>query len=132
MARITIKRWTMFKKYGALFFLIAAVTFSLMLKNLCREPTQQPDGVSSTTHLDSKAKAMAAHPNTVPLSPSDLDRAYHPALRDSYGKLPMSFERNQGQTDRKVKFLSRGSGYSFFLTSDEAVLALRPPAQDDG
>lgn len=49
----------------------------------------------------------------------------------NYGKLPMTFERNQGQTNRKVKFLSRGSGYTLFLTSNEAVLALRPPAQDD-
>ena len=37
---------------------------------------------------------------------------------------PMSFEVNQGQTDSRVKFLSRGSGYTLFLTSSEAVLAL--------
>jgi hypothetical protein len=41
-----------------------------------------------------------------------------------YGKLPLSFEANGGQTDRRVKFISRGSGYSLFLTSDGAVLAL--------
>src|SRR5208282_4973636 len=29
-----------------------------------------------------------------------------------------------GQTDARVKFLSRGSGYSLFLTGNEAVLAL--------
>src|SRR6266550_2595424 len=45
-------------------------------------------------------------------------------LRESYGKLPLSFEANQGQTNSKVKFLSRGNGYSLFLTSTEAVLAL--------
>ena len=45
----------------------------------------------------------------------------------SYGQLPMSFEVNQGQTDDRVKFLSRGSGYALLLTSEEAVLALRPP-----
>ncbi|MBZ5561592.1 MAG: SBBP repeat-containing protein [Acidobacteriia bacterium] len=42
-----------------------------------------------------------------------------------YTGLPLSFERNQGQTDQRVKFLSRGRGYTLFLTSDEAVLALR-------
>ena len=46
---------------------------------------------------------------------------------DLYGKLPLSFEPNQGQTDPQVKFLSRGPGYSLFLTSTEAVLALRKP-----
>ena len=44
---------------------------------------------------------------------------------ENYGKLPLSFEANQGQTDARVKFLSRTSAYSLFLTADEAVLALR-------
>jgi len=37
----------------------------------------------------------------------------------------LSFEANQGQTDGRVKFLSRGSGYTLFLTPDQAVLSLR-------
>src|ERR1035438_10258896 len=41
--------------------------------------------------------------------------------------VPLSFEANQGQTDSQVKFLSRGDGYSLFLTSYEAVFTLRPP-----
>jgi len=40
---------------------------------------------------------------------------------------PLSFEANQGQTDKRVKFLSRGRGYSLFLTPMEAVLALHEP-----
>lgn len=31
-------------------------------------------------------------------------------LSENYGKLPLSFERNMGQSDRQVKFLSRGNG----------------------
>ena len=42
----------------------------------------------------------------------------------NYGKIPLSFEPNKGQTDPSVKFLSRGSGYSLFLTKDEVVLNL--------
>src|SRR2546426_1112502 len=42
----------------------------------------------------------------------------------TYGKLPLIFEANQGQTDPQVKFLSRGSGYTLFLTPTEAVLTL--------
>ena len=48
-------------------------------------------------------------------------------LVESYGRLPLSFEVNHGQTDGSVKFLSRGSGYTLFLTATEAVLALRKP-----
>ncbi|MGC1107643.1 MAG: SBBP repeat-containing protein [Candidatus Acidiferrales bacterium] len=44
-------------------------------------------------------------------------------LRD-YGKVPLAFEKNQGQTDSRVKFLSRGAAYMLFLTANEAVLSL--------
>jgi len=40
-------------------------------------------------------------------------------------KIGLSFEPNVGQTNAKVKFLSRGSGYTLFLTSEEAVLSLQ-------
>ena len=43
---------------------------------------------------------------------------------ETYGNLLLSFEANAGQTDQEVKFISRGSGYSLFLTNREAVLAL--------
>jgi hypothetical protein len=41
----------------------------------------------------------------------------------------LGFEANQGLTDPEVKFLSRGRGYSLFLTANEAVLALAEPSQ---
>ncbi|HWY58881.1 MAG TPA: SBBP repeat-containing protein [Terriglobales bacterium] len=44
------------------------------------------------------------------------------AVADNYGKLNPSFEANRGQTDSRVKFLSRGSGYTVFLMSNEAIL----------
>jgi hypothetical protein len=50
-------------------------------------------------------------------------------LDATYGKLPLSFEANQGQTDRAVKFLSRGRGYALFLTGDEAVLTFERASQ---
>jgi fibronectin type 3 domain-containing protein len=43
----------------------------------------------------------------------------------AYARLPLSFEANKGQTDAQVKFLSRGSGYTLWLTGTEAVLGLR-------
>src|SRR5687767_757675 len=45
----------------------------------------------------------------------------------AYGKLPLSFEANQGQTDSSVHFVARSTGYQLFLTRDEAVLMLRRP-----
>ena len=51
-------------------------------------------------------------------------------LAKNYGKLPLSFEPNRGQTDPQVKFLSRGRGYGLFLTGSEAVLALRNASRE--
>ena len=47
-----------------------------------------------------------------------------PRVVESYGKLPLSFEQNIGQTDPRVKFLARASGYTLFLTSNGPVLRL--------
>jgi hypothetical protein len=49
------------------------------------------------------------------------------AIRADYGKLPLSFEANEGQSGSQVKFSSRGNGYSLFLTEQSAVLALTKP-----
>jgi hypothetical protein len=50
------------------------------------------------------------------------DPAHCNAIEKGYGRLPLNFEANDGQVDPAVKFLSRGSGYTLFLTSTEAVL----------
>ena len=50
----------------------------------------------------------------------------------SYGKLPLSFEANQGQVGGAVQFVSRGLGYTLFLTGGEAVLALKKPSVVSG
>src|SRR5258707_2654069 len=60
-----------------------------------------------------------------PISASEVDPKAQAKILDSYGKLPLSFEANHGQADGRVKFLSRTGGYTLFLTTDEAVLAMR-------
>lgn len=58
-------------------------------------------------------------------APAPLQRI---ALNEAYGKLPLRFEINQGQTDSQVKFLARGSGYNLFLTPSESVMVLSRPS----
>src|SRR2546422_827769 len=55
---------------------------------------------------------------------TEIPQATKQQVLVAYGKLPLSFEANQGQTEPQVKFLSRGSGYTLFLTPTEAVLTL--------
>src|SRR5437879_2663181 len=55
----------------------------------------------------------------------------NPKWIEAYGKLPLSFEENVGQTAREVRYVSHGSGYELFLTPQEAVLTLRTPVSHD-
>lgn len=48
-----------------------------------------------------------------------------------YGKLPISFEANQGQAAQPVRFLAHGQGYGIYLDGQEAVLALHSSKPDN-
>jgi hypothetical protein len=43
---------------------------------------------------------------------------------ETYGRIPLSFEANRGQTEPSVNFLARGAGYALFLKPTEAVFVL--------
>ena len=51
-------------------------------------------------------------------------RPTNQAIIAQYEELPLEFEANQGQTAPEVKYLARGSGYTLFLTANDAVLSL--------
>jgi len=79
-------------------------------------------------------QAMSRNPDASWVAPqpskpasAEVPEAAKPRVLETYGRLPLHFEANRGQTDARVKFLSRGSGYSLFLTSTEAVLVLSKP-----
>lgn len=57
----------------------------------------------------------------------EADDVMKAGLSKAYGKLPLSFEANRGQTDNQVKFLSRGNGYRLFLAPTEMVMKLSHP-----
>lgn len=76
-------------------------------------------GKCATTVLSACFFPLLMHPSvgkqTAPISPD---------WQTTYGTLPLRFELNEGQADRRVKFLSRGAGCGLFLTENEAVLSL--------
>ena len=47
-----------------------------------------------------------------------------PLVPAGYGRLPLAFEPNMGQTDPKVLFLTRSRGTTVFFTGTEAVMLL--------
>ncbi len=60
---------------------------------------------------------------------STSNTATRTRIAENFGRLPLSFEVNKGQTDQSVKFLSHGAGYDLFLTSTEAVLRVQKPRE---
>src|SRR6202521_5826265 len=72
----------------------------------------------ASTSIDLSANAELAQVDATEVG------AAQSRVAQSYGDLPLSFEENRGQSDPRVRFLSRGAGYTFFLTPGEAVLAL--------
>jgi hypothetical protein len=73
------------------------------------------------------SRAAGFEPSGLPglLAGAESDPALKLRVAEAYGKVPLGFEANEGQTDQQVKFLTRGPGYNLFLTSSEAVLSLR-------
>jgi len=72
--------------------------------------------------------------SSVPVSSSSAYGDKAPALRsdlakvkESYSKIPLSFVANYGQADKKVKFISRGSGYSLALAPTTFTFAVAEP-----
>ncbi len=60
---------------------------------------------------------------------SEAENPRASASEHSYGKLPLSFEANEGQADSSVQFLSHGQGYTLFLRPSDAFLTLAGPAK---
>jgi hypothetical protein len=69
--------------------------------------------------MTSNHTSVSTQPATAPSAAQKEDFS-----RD-YGKLPLAFEVNQGQTAPEVRYLAHGPSYQLFLTNQEAVLTLR-------
>jgi Ca2+-binding RTX toxin-like protein len=51
---------------------------------------------------------------------------------EDYAQAPLSFEENRGQTDPRVRYLTRGEGYTLYLIEQEAVFALSGASSEPG
>jgi hypothetical protein len=94
-------------------------------------------GVSAFAEEQPKEQAKFLNPAlAAPPRVSSDPKQCPKSVFDAYARLPMSFELNKGQVDPRVKFISRGPGYTLFLTPTEAVFSLRhaaasPPSNSD-
>ncbi|MGE0820512.1 MAG: SBBP repeat-containing protein [Candidatus Binatia bacterium] len=98
--------------------LLAGIT---LLSSACVAPGGRQPLASLTAP---QRNTVSPHPDPSASNPPS------PAYK-TYGQIPLSFEANTGQTNERVKFLSRGQGYALFLTATEAVLTLKNHTQHE-
>ena len=79
---------------------------------------QQAAPVKTSPDLTISSKVSSAR-----ATQTNTDLAAQKKAELQYLHLPLSFEKNEGQVDARVKFLSRGAGYGLFLTDRDAVLS---------
>jgi hypothetical protein len=96
---------------------IFALTLIILLQAPVRREQVSAAGVP-TAPRPSHERSVSSAPGP------DVVRKARARVSEAYGRLSIRFEANAGQTDAKVKFLSRVGGYGLFLTQSEAVLTL--------
>jgi hypothetical protein len=71
---------------------------------------------------------MPSVPPAQPAPAAKAEAGENARLSENFGRLPLSFEPNEGQTDGAVDFLARADGYTVFLTPTSAVFSMTRPA----
>jgi hypothetical protein len=113
---------------------LISILLSLAVSSNCITLVAYPFGLRTlpgdalTSHFPKEAsgdgKASAEKENS-DLSKSKRGSPSEARVDRNFGKLPLRFEANSVQASRGVQFLSRGNGYSLFLTSHDVVLRMR-------
>ena len=102
--------WAAVVKFAGVTILVSSLLLLGVLRSAAKRTHPTGTGASPVT-----AVATA----NLPRAKSDSEWI------EMYGKLPLSFEENLGQTAKEVRFVSHGTGYALFLTPQEAVISLQ-------
>ena len=112
----------MFKKVKII-YLICLLIFGI--GSLAASGTNSGTNMEGPKHsalsFDKAAPVMA---DRIRKDRDSIDEAARARIDESYGKLPLSFIRNDGQMDSKVEYYERGSGHSTYFTKEGVYLEL--------
>lgn len=108
---------TMITKFPVLSFLIP-VLFILFFNQILTANTVNTINSTDADTLDSSQPSHDKEFNRV-------------TIMENYGKLPLQFEINRGQTDSQVQYLSRNSFYNIYFLHNEVVMTLPYGSSDN-
>ena len=92
--------------------LATLIVWALLLGGLTSNPLLRTAASAKGSQLRVEPPAIATRKTSVA------------GAQEEYGKVPVQFEANVGQTDTNVQFLTRASGATVFLTNTAAVFLL--------
>ena len=119
MSALRPPRRITFLLFTALFLL--ALT-GLLWSGLSTSPSKRGDAKSNASRLTDRA--LNGTTSNIGSTSTTSDEAHKARLGEAYGRMPLSFEENAGQTNKEVKFLARVQDYQLYLTPTEAVISL--------
>ena len=79
--------------------------------------------------ISSPGTGLSTAPGSWAAPVGEVERAR--VLKD-FARSPLSFEENRGQTDPRVRYLTRGKGYTLYLTEQGAVFSLSGVPSEPG
>jgi hypothetical protein len=94
--------------------LLAVVAFAALIP--ASETPNAEHSSAASTNPQSRAAAPVSQPGAAP------QMSEREAI-DAYGKLPLSFVSNEGQTEEAVRYYAQGAGYGFFFSQKGATLS---------
>src|SRR5829696_5430423 len=97
---------------------VALITLSVLVALIAGSETPKAEHSSSAVNTNSQSQTEAAVSE-----PGTASQMSQKEALDAYGKLPLSFIPNQGQSDEAVRYYSQGAGYGFFFTPMGALLS---------
>src|SRR5918911_2305032 len=108
--------------------IVCVMVFSLVMVGLIPIPIgrSQASNNSLPHSLTLSVNASSEKPG---LQAKPFDEATRARVNETPGKSSLSFEENRGGMDRHVKYVSRGTGYTLFLTTTEAVVVWQNESQ---
>ena len=111
-----IRASTFFLKQSALAIAVAASLLPWSLPPSLSNAAPCNAGLNSVTNSDVKLDTVNSSLESRP------DRHLKTRIDSEYGKLPLSFEANQGQEDSRVRFIAHGMGYDLRLAQTGVLL----------
>jgi hypothetical protein len=94
---------------------MALALLSLATLSSASETVNVEHSPAASTNSEAGAAAPVSEPSAAQMSEK--------AALDAYGKLPLSFIANEGQTGKAARYYAQGAGYGFFFTKEGAMLS---------